>query len=90
MRKLKDLVSVGKATLEDFHLLGITTVEELAEHDAQDLYDRLCDKSGTRQAPCVRDNFEAAIAQAKDPDLPPEMCQWWYWSRRRKERREFS
>jgi hypothetical protein len=22
----------------------------------------------------------AAIAQARDPNLPPPMCRWWYWS----------
>ena len=26
----------------------------------------------------------AAVAQARDPQLPVEQCQWWYWSRKRK------
>jgi hypothetical protein len=24
------------------------------------------------------------VAQARDPRLPAEQCQWWYWSRHRK------
>jgi hypothetical protein len=30
------------------------------------------------------DVFRAAVAQAKDPRLPADQCQWWYWSRSRK------
>jgi hypothetical protein len=30
------------------------------------------------------DVFRAAVAQAKDPQLPADQCQWWYWSRNRK------
>jgi hypothetical protein len=28
----------------------------------------------------------AAVAQAKDPHLPLEQCQWWFWSKKRKAR----
>ena len=41
-RRRKDLVSVGPVTIKDLHLLGITTVEQLAQQDAQDLYTQLC------------------------------------------------
>ena len=30
------------------------------------------------------DVFRAAVAQARNPRLPAEQCQWWYWSRKRK------
>jgi len=33
---------------------------------------------------CCLDVFSAAVAQARNPQLPPEQCQWWYWSRKRK------
>ncbi|MCA9277732.1 MAG: TfoX/Sxy family DNA transformation protein [Phycisphaeraceae bacterium] len=83
-RNLIDLRSVGKATVGDFHLLGITTVEDLAKQDAKTLYDRLCRKTGVQQDMCVLDVFECAIAQAKNPNLPAEQCDWWYWSKQRK------
>jgi hypothetical protein len=28
--------------------------------------------------------FRAAVAQAKDPNLPSEQRLWWQWSRKRK------
>jgi predicted RecB family nuclease len=83
-RELEDLVSVGTAMRRDFELLGITTVTELARHDPEALYRELCRKTRTHQDPCVLDTFHAAVAQARDPTLPFEKCQWWYWSRLRK------
>lgn len=87
-RQLKDLISVGPAMCRDFDLLGIRTVAELAKQDARSLYDRLCRKTGQRQDLCVLDVFNAAIAQARNPRLPVEQCQWWWWSRRRKARHQ--
>ncbi len=84
-RDLADLVSVGPKFIEDFEQLGIRTVSELAREEPDDLYRRLCDITGERQDPCVLDTFSAAVAQARDPDLPPAQCQWWYWSRLRKQ-----
>ena len=34
---------------------------------------------------CCLDVFRAAVAQARNPRLPAEQCQWWYWSKRRKQ-----
>jgi len=84
-RRLQDLISVGPAILRDFEMLGIQTVEQLGRQDPQRLYRKLCRTTGQRQDICCLDVFCAAVAQARDPLLPPEQCQWWYWSRRRKE-----
>ena len=83
-RQLRDLISVGPAIERDFHLLGIRTVPQLAKHDPHRLYSRLERLTGKRQDPCVLDVFHAAVAQARNPRLPVEKCQWWYWSRKRK------
>lgn len=83
-RKLIDLVSVGPATLKDFELLGITHVQQLKSQNAETLYKNLCELSGVTHDICVLDVFRAAIEQAKNPKLPKEQCQWWYWSRVRK------
>ena len=85
-RELGDLISIGPAMLRDFDLLGIRTVEQLARREPRDMYDTLNRKTGQRQDPCVLDTFCAAVAQARDPRLPAEKCQWWYWSRKRKSR----
>lgn len=83
-RRLRDLVSVGPAMQRDFAMLGIHTVAELAKQEPDDLYRKLCRKTGQRQDPCVLDTFRAAVAQARDPRLPLEKCRWWYWSALRK------
>ena len=85
-RRLQDLISVGPAMLRDFELLGIRSVEQLGRQTPARLYQKLCRVSGQRQDICCLDVFSAAVAQARNPLLPAERCQWWYWSRKRKER----
>ena len=83
-RTLMDLVSVGPATIEDFGVLGIESVKQLHGQEANALYQRLCEVTGATHDPCCIDVFSTAIAQAEDPNLPKEQCNWWYWSRIRK------
>jgi hypothetical protein len=85
-RELGDLISIGPAMLRDFELLGIRSVAQLAQQNPERMYSRLERAKGQRQDPCVLDTFCAAVAQAKNPRLPAEKCQWWYWSAKRKER----
>jgi len=87
-RTLKDLISVGDATLKDFEILGIKTVDSLLKKEAHKLYMQLCKITGTTHDICVEDVFSAAIAQARDLNLSFEKCQWWYWSRIRKKNYE--
>jgi nucleotidyltransferase/DNA polymerase involved in DNA repair len=85
-RRLEDLVSVGPAIARDFELLGIQSVAQLARRNPEKLYEQLCIKTGKAQDICCLDVFHAAVAQARDPNLPLEKRQWWYWSRQRKAR----
>ena len=85
-RELRDLVSIGPAMLRDFELLGITSVVQLSRQNPEKLYEKLCQITGQAQDICCLDVFRAAVAQARDPLLPLDQCQWWYWSRRRKAR----
>ena len=85
-RRLQDLISVGPAMLRDFEMLGIRTMDRLARANPQHMYKRLCRVTGQHQDICVLDVFRAAVAQARNPNLPAEQCVWWYWSRKRKAR----
>jgi len=89
-RELRDLESIGPAMLRDFELLGVRSVAALARRNPESLYEGLCRARGKAQDVCVLDTFCAAVAQARNPRLPAEQRQWWYWSRKRKaaERRE--
>jgi len=83
-RRLKDLVSIGPAMLRDLELLEIRSVAELARKEPRQMYRDLCRLTGQPQDICCLDVFTAAVAQAKNPQLPVEQRQWWYWSRKRK------
>lgn len=83
-RHLQDLISIGPAMLHDFELLGIRSVKQLVAQKPLKMYVRLQALTKQHQDVCVLDTFEAAVAQAKNPRLPAEQCQWCYWSRKRK------
>jgi nucleotidyltransferase/DNA polymerase involved in DNA repair len=85
-RRLQDLISVGPAMLRDFDLLGVHNVQQLARKNPATLYRKLCRITGQRIDICCQDIFAAAVAQARDPLLRAEKCQWWFWSRQRKAR----
>ncbi len=83
-RRLEDLISVGPAMVRDFGILGVRSVGELARRSPERLYEKLCRVAPQHQDICVLDTFRAAVAQARDPRLAVEKCQWWYWSEKRK------
>jgi len=85
-RRLEDLISVGPAMVRDFEMVGVRTVAQLARRNPEKLYEQLCSVTGQSQDICCLDVFRAAVAQARNPRLPLEQCQWWYWSRQRKAR----
>ena len=83
-RRLRDLISVGPAMLRDFELLGVRSVAELARQDPEKMYRKLGRVAREHQDICVLDTFRAAVAQARNPRLAAEKCEWWWWSERRK------
>jgi hypothetical protein len=85
-RRLRDLVSIGPAMLRDFELLGIANVSQLSRQNPEKLYEKLCRITKQPLDICCLDVFRAAVAQARNPGLPVEQRQWWYWSRKRKAR----
>ena len=83
-RRLQDLISVGPTFVRDFEMLGVRSVAQLARRNPERLYERLCRVTGQPQDLCCLDVFRAAVEQARNPRLPAEQCNWWYWSRQRK------
>src|ERR1700687_6018738 len=84
-RHLGALISIGPAMLRDFELLGIRSVAQLGKQDPRGMYEKLGRVARQHQDICVLDVFCAAVAQARNPRLRAEKCQWWYWSRKSKE-----
>lgn len=80
--ELLQLRNIGKAMRQDFDLLGIKTVKQLAKCNADDLYARIQTLTNTRHDPCVWDTYAAAIHQAKTGEALP----WWEFTKVRKNR----
>jgi nucleotidyltransferase/DNA polymerase involved in DNA repair len=80
--ELLTLMNVGQATYQDFILLGIHSIAELATASADELYIRLQEITGQPHDPCVWDVFASAIHEANTG----EKQRWWVWSKIRKER----
>jgi hypothetical protein len=85
-RRLGDLISIGPAMLRDFEVLGVRSVVKLARQDPEKMYRKLGRVAREHQDICVLDVFRSAVAQARNPRLPAEKCQWWWWSQKRKKR----
>jgi Pathogenicity locus len=83
-RQLSELISVGPAMLRDFEILGVRSVAQLARRNPERLYESLCQLAPQHQDICCLGVFHAAVAQARNAQLPAEQCHWWYWSRERK------
>ncbi len=81
---LQGLRSIGPASLKDFDLLGVTSLNDLTGRDPQELYDALCRLKGQKVDICCLDVMHCAVAQARNPHLPPEQRDWFWWSRNRK------
>ena len=80
--ELSKLRNIGKAMRSDFELLGIHTVKQLAQCNADELYARIQTLTGARHDPCVWDTYAAAIHQAKTGEALP----WWDFTKIRKQR----
>ena len=78
--ELRELMNVGPKTFQDLKLLGIDTVEQLAEADPDKLYLNINEITETKHDPCVWDIFAAIIDEAKTGNKKP----WWEWTKVRK------
>jgi hypothetical protein len=80
--ELSQLRNIGKAMRQDFDLLGIKSVKQLAKCDADKLYAKIQALTDTRHDSCVWDTYAAAIHQAKTGEALP----WWEFTKVRKAR----
>lgn len=78
--ELTDLPNVGKACAQDLVLLGVRKPVDLVGRDPQDMYERLCKLTGTRQDPCVLDTLVSVVRFMQGDQARP----WWYYSAERK------
>lgn len=78
--RLTDLPNVGPACARDLQRLGIHQPADLVGCDAQEMYERLCVLTGTRQDPCVLDTLVSVVRFMHGEPARP----WWHYSAQRK------
>ena len=80
LNELQKLPNVGPATAKDLLLLGIHSKEDLRKRDPDELYAKLCEVTGQRHDPCVRDVFASLVAFSNGAPAKP----WWAYTPERK------
>ncbi len=79
-RCLEDLPNIGKACAADLRLIGITAPAQLIGQRPLQLYQILCDRTGTRHDPCMIDVLMSVVAFMEGGDALP----WWSFTESRK------
>jgi hypothetical protein len=77
---LQRIPGVGPNLEEDLLLLGFRSVADLAKADAEEMYERLCEKRGGHIDRCVLYVFREAVYFAARKKHDPELLKWWNWS----------
>lgn len=80
IERFEQIPNVGRATAEDLRLLGFHQPSELIGQDPRSLYDRLCERTATRQDPCVLDVLISAVRYMEGAPARP----WWAYTTERK------
>lgn len=86
LAQFQTLGSIGENIAQALWDLGLTSVADLVDQDPYEMYQNYSAQVGYRVDPCVEDTFRCAVAQAKYPDLPKHLRQWWEWGSQRGQR----
>jgi hypothetical protein len=78
--ELSELPNIGKATACDLRLIGINHPKDLIGKNPFTLYEKLCEKTGTRLDPCVMDVFMSVVHFMEGGKPRP----WWFFTPERK------
>jgi hypothetical protein len=81
VKQLTDLPNIGKAMAEDLRMLGIVEPAQLVGRDPFAMYASLCEKTASRQDPCVIDVFISITRFMNGEDPRP----WWAFTEERKQ-----
>jgi Pathogenicity locus len=82
MVRLQEIPNVGPRMAADLIKLGVTSLEDVAGRDPDEMYHELCAIEAKRHDPCVRDIFAAVVSHAEGRPARP----WWEFTPERKAR----
>jgi len=82
VRHFQQIINVGPATEQDFHVLGLSRPQQLIRRDPWKLYSNLCHATETIHDPCVLDVIIAEVDFMNGN--PPK--KWWSYTAGRKKK----
>jgi hypothetical protein len=80
--RLQKIPNVGPKMAADLIRLGVSSLEDAAGRDPDEMYHELCAIDARRHDPCVRDVFAAVVSYADGGPARP----WWEFTPERKAR----
>jgi len=82
IRKMNEIPNIGPAITRDLALINIFSPSDLIGKDPYEMYDELCQTTGTKHDPCVIDVFISAV---RFMEGKPSR-KWWYYTPGRKKK----
>jgi Pathogenicity locus len=79
---LEAIPNVGASIARDLRSIGIKQPQDLIGRNPYSLYQALCDRTRTRQDPCVLDTFISAVRFMEGAPAHP----WWSYTAERKKK----
>ena len=79
---LEAIPNVGASIARDLRSIGIKKPQDLVGRNPHSLYQALCDRTRTRQDPCVLDTFISAVRFMEGAPAHP----WWHYTAERKKK----
>ena len=80
IKSLQDIPNVGPAIAKDLQLLGLHHPAQLPGRDPYQMFNALCECTGTHHDPCVIDVFISAVRFMEGEPAK----KWWEYTRERK------
>ena len=82
--RLQEIPNVGPKMAAGLIKIGVTSLEDTAGRDPDEMYYELCAIDAKRHDPCVRDVFAAVVSYADGGPARP----WWQFTPERKAREQ--
>jgi hypothetical protein len=82
IKSFQEIPNVGKATEQDFILLGLKQPQDLVDQDPYQMYQTLCNLTNKKHDPCVIDVFISAVEYMKGGSAK----KWWEFTQQRKQK----
>lgn len=79
LREFRQIPGVGKSIAEDLWDLGLRSLHDLKNEDAEALYTKLCILQGTHVDRCMLYVFHCAVYYASNDVHDAELLKWWNW-----------